>query len=486
MYGGSTMKARIINWGPIADCEFDLDKDLLVIYGENSVGKSYAMQVLYIVLKQILPYMRFRAYYHATAQKYDTQGPLKQVVEWITAFSENKEIQEENITEKLMHCYEKQLVEEIFLTIEEALFNTFGTYEQILGENPVISLFEDEKFLFQIYPTEKTIKLKLPMKPVYLKKTSSGFHKSREFKSRLDVYVYNNEMQAPMQILQQQLWKINQILGNEILSVTKSVYFLPASRSGIYTAMNSFGPVMAQLSRNRSLFKRGIQIPSIPEPITDYYMLLSGIRVDTRDRFKKYAQVIEEKILQGEVKFDNNKKTLTYTEYGGNQTMEMNDVSSMISEISPITAYLKYIVENTSEYEEKSTNKISASQSILFIEEPEAHLHPKNQVELIRIFAELSKQNIKLILASHSNYIFNELNNLVLAGALDEKTYEPILMKRSEGRSITEYMPMDQFGVDDENFADVADELVEEREQLIQGIMEKLQKGTNDTENQRE
>ena len=47
------MKARIINWGPIADCEFDLDKDLLVIYGENSVGKSYAMQVLYIVLKQI-------------------------------------------------------------------------------------------------------------------------------------------------------------------------------------------------------------------------------------------------------------------------------------------------------------------------------------------------------------------------------------------------------------------------------------------------
>ena len=289
-----------------------------------------------------------------------------------------------------------------------------------------------------------------------------------------------------MQILQQQLWKINQILGNEILSVTKSVYFLPASRSGIYTAMNSFGPVMAQLSRNRSLFKRGIQIPSIPEPITDYYMLLSGIRVDTRDRFKKYAQVIEEKILQGEVKFDNNKKTLTYTEYGGNQTMEMNDVSSMISEISPITAYLKYIVENTSEYEEKSTNKISASQSILFIEEPEAHLHPKNQVELIRIFAELSKQNIKLILASHSNYIFNELNNLVLAGALDEKTYEPILMKRSEGRSITEYMPMDQFGVDDENFADVADELVEEREQLIQGIMEKLQKGTNDTENQRE
>lgn len=45
---------------------------------------------------------------------------------------------------------------------------------------------------------------------------------------------------------------------------------------------------------------------------------------------------------------------------------------------------------------------------------------------------------------------------------------------------------MDQFGVDDENFADVADELVEEREQLIQGIMEKLQKGINDTENQRE
>lgn len=480
------MKARIINWGPIADCEFDLDKDLLVIYGENSVGKSYAMQVLYIVLKQILPYMRFRAYFNLKLQKYDMQGLVRQIVEWITDFSKNEELREENITGKLIQCYEEKLNEELFPPITEALFNTFGTYEQILCENPVISLFEDERFLFQIYPTEKTIKLKLPMKPVYLKKTNYKFHKSRELKSRVDVYVYGNEIQAPTQILQQQLWKMSQILVDEILSFTKDVYFLPASRSGIYTAMNSFGPVMAQLSRNRSLFEGGIQIPSIPEPITDYYMELSGIRADSEKRLGKYAQVIEEKILQGEVKFDNNKKTLTYTEYGGNQTMEMNDVSSMISEISPITAYLKYIVGNTSEYKKETTNEITTPRSILFIEEPEAHLHPKNQVELIRIFAELSKQNIKLILASHSNYIFNELNNLVLAGALDEKTYEPILMKRSEGRSITEYMTMDQFGVDDENFADVADELVEEREQLIQGIMEKLQKGTNDTENQRE
>ncbi len=45
------MKITIENFGPIHHCEFDLDKDFHLIVGENNVGKSYAVKIIYIILK---------------------------------------------------------------------------------------------------------------------------------------------------------------------------------------------------------------------------------------------------------------------------------------------------------------------------------------------------------------------------------------------------------------------------------------------------
>ena len=48
------MKIEIVNFGPINRCEYDLSKSLIVTYGENNIGKSYAMQVIYLLLKKIM------------------------------------------------------------------------------------------------------------------------------------------------------------------------------------------------------------------------------------------------------------------------------------------------------------------------------------------------------------------------------------------------------------------------------------------------
>ena len=45
------MKIKIVNFGPIKEFEFDLSKKLIVTYGDNNIGKSYAMQVVYLLLK---------------------------------------------------------------------------------------------------------------------------------------------------------------------------------------------------------------------------------------------------------------------------------------------------------------------------------------------------------------------------------------------------------------------------------------------------
>ena len=135
----------------------------------------------------------------------------------------------------------------------------------------------------------------------------------------------------------------------------------------------------------------------------------------------------------------------------------------MFSDISPIFAFLKYILHTQLKTRQKG-------KSVLFIEEPEAHLHPNNQIMLIEIFAKLIDADVKLIMSSHSNYIFNKLNNLVLGGNLDYKKYQPIILIDEGKGSISKSLPINDLGAEDENFIDVSEKLYCEREEIIQHL----------------
>lgn len=466
------MKIEIVNFGPINRCEYDLSKSLIVTYGENNIGKSYAMQVIYLLLKKI---MMCADYYYYMEKFYpDIKEQREEIADILKNFVLNSEIQTLDVTNDIIFNYKKNLEKLLLNEVQVSLENTFGAYEEILKQNPVIKLQLDGANEYTFLLNENKMEINIEAKKVFLKKTISDFHKSRNNKGHYDIYVYENHINTPTNLLMEKINELSRNFAHNLLGQMKGVYFLPASRSGIYTGMSSFGPIMAQLSQNRAYINRSFQIPSIPEPISDYYMALSNIRNDKNIKLEEIAREIEEEILKGEVKFDSRKKTLLYQGKVKEHSFEMNDVSSMISEISPIVAYLKYIVRTGN----RAKFTMNAS-SIIFIEEPEAHLHPINQIKLMKIFTKLAKTNIKLVIASHSNYIFNELNNRVLAGELDKNTYSPILMKWENEKSNTYYMDMDEFGVNDNNFADVSEQLCEEREELIVELMEKMENENN-------
>ena len=58
------MKVIIEKFGPVKKFEYDLDKDMIVTYGNNNIGKSYAMQIVYLLLKTFIDnvYMLPRTY----------------------------------------------------------------------------------------------------------------------------------------------------------------------------------------------------------------------------------------------------------------------------------------------------------------------------------------------------------------------------------------------------------------------------------------
>lgn len=159
-------------------------------------------------------------------------------------------------------------------------------------------------------------------------------------------------------------------------------------------------------------------MPGLTEPVADYYIELSKGGSNENKRYETVYGGIEKEILNGKILYDFKEKSLVY--YGNDKqfSLKMSEVSSMVSEIAPIVSFLKY---NVGWYNRSRIYSDKKSTPIIFIEEPEAHLHPKNQVKIMEAFKDLIDCGVHIILSSHSNYIFNKINNLILSKELNMK-----------------------------------------------------------------
>ena len=55
---------------------------------------------------------------------------------------------------------------------------------------------------------------------------------------------------------------------------------------------------------------------------------------------------------------------------------------------------------------------------MLIIDEPEAHLHPEMQVEFTRFLASVVRSGVRIVMTTHSEWVLEELANLVQASKL--------------------------------------------------------------------
>jgi len=78
----------------------------------------------------------------------------------------------------------------------------------------------------------------------------------------------------------------------------------------------------------------------------------------------------------------------------------------MVSELAPLIMSLRYIVTKG---------------DMLIIEKPEAHLHPTMQVEITRQIASLVKSGIQVLITTHSEWIIEELSNIVNKSRISSK-----------------------------------------------------------------
>lgn len=180
-------------------------------------------------------------------------------------------------------------------------------------------------------------------------------------------------------------------------------YYLPAARSGI---LHGHRALSASIVRDSAAIKSR-QIPMLTGIVSDFMYDIITLP-DARGRFFDLACDLEADLLGGSIQLRHGRDNLPEITYGSKHyEIPLHRTSSTISEIAPLSLYLKHVVRPG---------------NLLIIEEPEAHLHPANQRILAKYIVRLIRSGLNVLVTTHSVFLLEQLGKYVLAGRLDAKT----------------------------------------------------------------
>ena len=181
-------------------------------------------------------------------------------------------------------------------------------------------------------------------------------------------------------------------------------FYLPADRTGVMHAHSVVVSAMIGSAPMTGL-RPAAGTPMLSGVLADFLQQL--IEIDRpgyrgRGQRRDLGTRIEETILGGSVRIDRS-ETIGYPHFsyqpkGWKDPLPLMNASSMVSELAPVVLYLRHVVQPG---------------ETLIIEEPESHLHPAMQVEFTRQLAALVHAGVRVIVTTHSEWVLEELANIV-------------------------------------------------------------------------
>jgi len=254
------------------------------------------------------------------------------------------------------------------------------------------------------------------------------------------------------------------------------VFYFPASRTGFALALED---IISGIVRRLS----GVPGTKLTEPTIDFLKAYNDIKLE---RFKldinRYflipkpqkvssnlqgiMDLFEKKLLNGKIILKSPKGAEAYSRffykpYGFRSLLEFHCASSLVTELAPIYSFLNELgdVENT----------------LFIIEEPESHLHPSAQLEIVKFLGMLVRSKAKVLITTHSDYILNFVNVLIRSSQLEEKDRERLKLGRcflnpeevgcylfkEKGKDVeVKELEVSSNGVSTEDFEEVLDEII--------------------------
>ena len=170
-------------------------------------------------------------------------------------------------------------------------------------------------------------------------------------------------------------------------------------------------------SASRAALRPDSPMPVLSGVLGDFMeqlVALAGSPQQAHDDYDNLALNLEQTLLQGAVRVEQspiNYPSFVFQPNGWKRDLPLMNASSMVSELAPVVLYLRHVVQPG---------------DLLIIEEPESHLHPAMQVEFIRQLAAAVQSGVRILITTHSEWVLEELANLVRLSDLPTEQREGI------------------------------------------------------------
>lgn len=446
------MKITIENFGPIHRFEIDLSKNISLIYGKNNIGKSYAISVVYMLLKSFPVITKGEKLRSEIAALTHGDNPEKVVLPGSAKF--------------ILSQFLDNTFSENFKRLLKSSYGDLKNVRNQFQTNVASIHFETQSLSFRFVLFDKN---EFKGGIVQLHYRESSLVREQEFS-----YTSNE--------LNDTCYSVIRDFYREIIPFITGFYYIPAVRSGIYLAFSNLGSIISEINQYQGVIgQQSFTLPNTTVPVSDFYSQISNksaFNFGDEYNYKSVVQNIEKNILDGTVQIDTQTGRLLYFSNKLQLTFDLSQVSSMVSELSIITAYFKYIIRDhvsLDNFDGEASLSVGVFPT-LFIEEPESHIHPEAQLKLMEYFVGLSKLGLKIIMTTHSDYMFNKLGNEILAGNIKASDAGSYLLEMEENGSICSKSKMqpDDTGIEDDNFLSVTEQLYRERIKLNDEYYERI------------
>ena len=241
-------------------------------------------------------------------------------------------------------------------------------------------------------------------------------------------------------------------------TLLKNSYYIPAERS-IFTKDKT---IISKRIQNKIAFSKNQE---------DFALSLFNLNGDEKGQFYDLACSFEKELSGGHIVLEKDGlfNNVKYLDFNENIKVSPKLLSTSLNEMSAIILYLKYILKED---------------DLLIIEEPEAHLHPKNQRILVKYLAEAINKGLNVLITTHSDYVIHQFNNLIRLGNLtsdeifklnyDENNvlnFKDVSIYHFKEQSKYSFVPekieVNNTGFTEDNFSKITEELYEESIDII-------------------